>query len=97
MTAVFGNGTSPYWKVYANTGSEFSAIGAEWSVPEDDVGEMGFYTSTKAYDPSGYWSTMDISGDGAADLLVTAPVGAGAPEVFGNGSTPYWKVYLGTQ
>ncbi|MEW5847993.1 MAG: VCBS repeat-containing protein [Myxococcota bacterium] len=54
--------------------------------------------SGQAYDPGDEdWTTVDLSGDGVLDLVVTAVYQDGAFAVLGHGSAPHWKVHLGTE
>src|SRR5690606_15581258 len=98
----FGVGTSPYWRVYLNTGSGFSTTLINWTLPaggyKDSGGHnYGFYgTAEDGYYYSGCqgWSTMDINGDGKVDMIVTSQGNGTYKDSFGVGSSPYWKVYL---
>ncbi|MFN8154982.1 MAG: T9SS type A sorting domain-containing protein [Bacteroidia bacterium] len=100
----FGAGTTPYWKVYLNTGSDISTNATTWSTPTG-----GFFSSTgvnigyyhisfvgASYNNSENWNLLDMNGDNKPDLVVTAEYQSSAGGVlqFGAGSSPYWKVYL---
>ena len=94
---VLGNGSDPHWNVYEGGASGFAASPSAWSVPEGGWDGYGFVVpGGSAYDPGDdAWSTLDITGDGVPDLLVTARHGEGGVEVLGNGSDPHWNVYVG--
>lgn len=104
---VFSPASSPYWKVYLNTGTGFSATATNWSIP---VG--GYYTTGNVtwgynalsgsatasnYNNSQTWNTIDIDGDNKPDLVISAQNDANADDkTFSPTSNPYWKVYLNT-
>jgi hypothetical protein len=101
----FGASTNPYWKVYLNTGSSFSASVMNWTTPIGGYISSG--TNYGYYQPFGSssstlnsetWSLTDIDGDQKPDLLVTSAGvgGSGGPVQFGAGTNPFWKVYLNT-
>jgi hypothetical protein len=103
---VFGISSSPYWKVYLNTGSGFAASPTNWSVPAggfegaSSTGNWGFnFTSgnglSQLVQNSQTWSVTDMNGDGKPDLVVSAQNDANAyTKVFGLPSSPHWRVYL---
>ncbi len=100
---IFGNGTSPYWKVYLNNGSGFSSSPTNWSVPlGGEVVASHSYGFHLMYGQGSYanndlaWSALDMNGDHTIDLVVTAQGDGTNEDVFGNGTSPYWKVYLNT-
>ena len=102
---VFGLSSTPYWKLYRNNGNGFDGM-VNFNVPSGGqikTTVFGFNTSngnasssTKANNPT--WTVTDINGDDQLDLVVTAEriSNGGDIEVFGNGSNPFWKVYLNT-
>ncbi len=99
----FGAGSSPYWKVYLNTGAGFSASPINWTLPAggkvlsghnysfNDIAYAGTYDAGNQS-----WSTMDINGDGKVDLVVCAQGDGTYRDCFGIGSSPHWMVYLNT-
>ncbi len=105
-TAKIFNPSSPYWKVYLNTGSGFSSSVTNWSTP---VGGMYINAVNYGYNAASYstnqtvyannqnWSTMDMNGDNKPDLVVCAQANAdGETAKIFSPSSPYWKVYLST-
>jgi hypothetical protein len=83
---VFGGSSNPHWRVYDNTGSGFAPGFVEWAVPSAEWTE-GF----NSLDDASRWSTMDIDGDGAPELVQTSDYNTGA--VFSAGIEPQWRVY----
>jgi len=57
------------WLVYKNTGSGFASTATQWSLPANSPSTDGYWT---LYHPDGWWTTMDLDGDGKPDLVVTA-------------------------
>ncbi|MCE3294484.1 MAG: cell surface protein [Crocinitomicaceae bacterium] len=100
----FGLPNNPVWKVYLNTGSGFSTTAANWALPaggyKDDNGHLyGFNETFKAtyyYNGAQGWSTIDVSGDGKPDLVVTGQGNGSFGDGFGLPNSPVWKVYLNT-
>ena len=103
ISAVFNASTNPYWKVYLNTGSGFSATAINWSLPSG--GEK--YNSTNysfraiSYDQnsaddlgSQSWVVMDMNGDAKPDLVVYEQNQTNGIGVFSPTANPYWKIYL---
>ncbi|MBL0013452.1 MAG: T9SS type A sorting domain-containing protein [Flavobacterium sp.] len=103
---VFSPSSVPYWKVYSNTGSQFSTTATNWIVPvggkQTSLGNWGFNdiggsASTSPILNNQTWSVVDLNSDGQLDLVVTAQNNAdGYDTVFSPSSVPYWKVYLNT-
>ena len=99
----FGAGSSPYWKVYLNTGTGFSLSPLNWNTPiggnYSSVGTpYGYLTlsgNSYGYTNCQHWSIADMDGDHKPDLVVTAQYNSVGTynEQFGAGSSPYWKVY----
>ncbi len=71
---------------------------APWTSPvEAEVGARGVFTTDHG-DPElsrGNWSTMDLTGDGRPDLVVTRLAGS-ASQLGLPGPAPHWRVYPGT-
>lgn len=76
----------PRWDVYVNTGSAFAGTALSWSVPWAEA----FAASWSG--AAGSWSTLDVDGDGRADLVRTSGSDAG-PALGGPGSWR-WDVYV---
>jgi hypothetical protein len=101
---VFGLPNNPYWKVYLNTGTGFSATATNWTLPPGGYSSSATnYSFNNVYgeSPSSdigsqYWITMDMNGDNSPDILVYNENQAGSYRVFGLPNNPYWKVYLNT-
>ncbi|MDB5284726.1 MAG: cell surface protein [Bacteroidota bacterium] len=107
VATQFNAGANPYWQVYLNTGTGFSATATNWKTPVG--GAVNNYGVRWGYNQVGerisnyfagseLWNISDIDGDGKPDLVVTAlqsNVQGDAAE-FNSTSTPYWKVYLNT-
>ena len=66
------NGSAGTWLVYRNDGDGFSADPVQWSLPPG-YNDAAFIDTSHAYclDNSQHHSTMDLTGDGAPDLVVT--------------------------
>ena len=99
QTSVYGKQTTPYWKVYLNTGNGFSTTATTWRVPNEHVAEKGLYALNGAsYTLGGFWSTIDINGDGLPDMVLTGEYDSSQNHtwVYNKHTTPYWKVYLNT-
>jgi len=95
-TAVFGNGDDAHWRVYRGTGSGFESTWATWDVPDDDLGGAGFYQAAQGYYTTGFWTTMDLGGDGGLDLVLHAPADDDGTQVFGLGTgEAYWRIWSG--
>ncbi|MCB0430938.1 MAG: T9SS type A sorting domain-containing protein [Flavobacteriales bacterium] len=98
---TFGvNDGNQYWKVYKGNGSGFSQNEVHWSLPNGgDLNNgylYGFYTtahvgSYQAGDQA--WSLTDMNADGKPDLVVNSEGNGTYRDVFGLGTSPYWKVY----
>jgi hypothetical protein len=97
----FGVGSSPHWKVYLNSGSGFSGILINWTLPtggyvssSHTYGFNEFFYTASATLGNQSWSTMDMNGDKKADLVVHAENNGTFTNCFGVGSNPYWRVYI---
>ena len=79
-----GNGTlgDTTWAVHENTGGRFAASPTSWSMPTGYGAEHFTTTANNGYCSSGYdipsYTTMDITGDGRPDLVVTYHCGDGS-------------------
>lgn len=103
---IFSPTNNPYWKVYLNNGSGFSATVTNWPVPVGGLrnasGNWGFNAtygnaSANSVVNNQTWATMDMNGDSKPDLVVTAQNDAsGYDQAFSPTNNPYWKVYLNT-
>jgi hypothetical protein len=87
-TVVWEVDTDPHWKVYTNMGSGFATTEVRWSVPMIEGMPRGFIR----FDDPG-WTTFDIDGDGALELVVTENVGDAERTVLYDGVLPVWHVY----
>ena len=100
----FGIGSSPYWKVYYNTGTGFAATAINWSTPVGgnydllgtSLGYQSVYGTSNNWSNCENWEMSDLNNDSLPDLVVTSKFANGDNFQFGAGSTPYWKVYLST-
>ena len=100
----FGISSSPYWKVYLNTGSGFATTPVNWSTPTGGVASQGYIETSYTADPtevgSQTWSLVDMNGDGKPDLLLTDSINAQQAALqYGVGQVgvgQYWKVFLNT-
>ncbi len=100
----FNAGSTPYWKVYMNTGTSFSTSPVNWSTPTGGAYSsagtaLGFYVITGSCNATGncqYWDLKDMNGDAMPDLVITAQYNTSlsAHMQFGAGSSPYFKVHL---
>lgn len=87
--SVWFNGSSPYWKVYINSGTAFNMTAENWTIPTMES------SGTNLDQVSGAnYSLVDINGDGRPDLVDAQDQATSS--VWFNGSSPYWKVYLNT-
>ena len=101
----FGVGNNPYWQVYLNTGTGFSATAINWHTPVGgDTYPIGFQLPVGFNNISGtpiaandvYWDLRDLDGDGKPDLVVTGVFNGAGDSAFTNGANFYWKAYLNT-
>ncbi len=81
---VFGGAANPHWRVHLNTGDGFADEASQWSVPNEN-----FASTFGGGNPSSH-TTMDLDGDGRADLVSTHD---GDYEVFGGAANPHWRVF----
>ncbi len=105
--AVQMDGTTPFWKVFINTGSAFSTEFLQWSLPEggliDEGVEVGYimaeYQNVGSFDVGSlYWYFEDMDADRLPDLVVTAEkTSATAPTMSGFGlPDQYWTIHGNT-
>ncbi len=88
---------SPHWRVHLNTGEGFSDTATEWSVPDlDTEQDKGVYLSEASVAAIGFWSLLDLTGDGLPDLVQRGHTVDGVGEVFQSGGVASWKVYANT-
>ena len=90
----FGAPGDRSWKVFVNTGTAFEKEPSYWLTPDGGYNQAGFNGFNQVaggdYDPGeNYWSTMDLTGDGKPDLVVTALGGV----QFGGSGGRSWQVY----
>ena len=81
---------SQKWLVYENTGSGFSSVATDWSLPaglqEGALDSLGDESSSDGV----VWGLLDLDGDGAADLVVAdsdAGGGIGETRWLSDGNT----------
>jgi hypothetical protein len=84
---VFNVASAPYWEVYANTGAGFASA-QNWPVPL--LTEPGFANGLMATHSLTEFATLDVDGDGQAEILIT---GDGEGEVPYSGGAPIWKLH----
>ncbi|HEY4178820.1 MAG TPA: VCBS repeat-containing protein [Kofleriaceae bacterium] len=75
ITDVCADGTigKSRWSVHANTGSGFAEAATPWSIPDAYTLDLGVPSAFSSCPGSGYqqWSTVDLTGDGLPELIVT--------------------------
>ena len=76
-----------YWKVYINSGVQFSTTAQQWVLP--DLGEID---DDQLYGEFSNYSVIDVNGDDLPDLIDAEDNTTGG--IWINGSQRYWKVYL---
>lgn len=100
ITAQFGHGVSPHWKVHLNTGVDFAAPALDWPTPmggfQNDL-DLGYTFSEQIFNSSSeeIWSMLDLGGDGAPELVVfgSGDEAAIGPGQFMANGMPVWYVY----
>ena len=87
------SGGDQYWWLYANTGSGFGEV-TTWALPNGGDGIDGFYALGGSEWGKGdqSWSTVDLTGDGLPDLVITNQDG----EPIVSGGDQYWWVHPNT-
>jgi hypothetical protein len=90
----FGQLGNRHWQVYENTGSGFAAEPIHWGTPDGGSSHYGFEQVAGGQWDSGFnfYTTLDLTGDGRPDLVVTALSGS----QFGQPGNRYWQVYENT-
>lgn len=79
----------PTWKVYRSTGEGFETEASDWAIPDP---LFTTFWETGAGATHG-WTTVDLTGDGCLDLVLTAGLDLGLPEAP---DAPWrWHVYPG--
>ena len=86
---VFDLNGQHYWKVYINTGGQFSSTAQQWFIP--DLGEVD---NDQLYGEFSNYSMLDMNGDGRPDLIDAEDNASGT--VWDNNGQRYWKVYVNT-
>ncbi|MCB9743681.1 MAG: putative metal-binding motif-containing protein, partial [Alphaproteobacteria bacterium] len=70
------------WAVHENTGGRFAAAATSWALPGGYGADHFTQTANSGYCSSGYdipsYTTMDLTGDGLPDLVVTYHCGDGS-------------------
>jgi hypothetical protein len=100
----FGISSSPYWKVYLNTGSAMSSSSTNWNLPSGGYVDWqghnyGFFNTATAGSTDNNcngWSTVDINGDTKPDLIVVSQGDGTYGNSFNVSTSPHWKVYYNT-
>lgn len=103
----FGADSTPFWKVYLNTGQDFDTTFTKWIVPAGGgaPGYNGRLTfnyivgGSAAASGANVWTLYDMDGDKKPDLVVTAIADSTFNHdqwTFGAGQSRYWKVYKNT-
>ncbi|MEM7160645.1 MAG: VCBS repeat-containing protein, partial [Myxococcota bacterium] len=87
------SGGDQYWWVYPNTGDGFGEV-TTWALPNGGDAFDGFYAlgGSEWDDGDQSWSTVDLTGDGRPDLVVTNEGG----DPITSGGDQYWWVYPNT-
>ena len=93
--SVWGGATSPYWKMFVNTGTGFAADATTWAMPASPGIASGFF-NTAGFGSNWSWTTVDLDGDRRPDFVWTAdPSQADTKSVWRDAAGPYWRVFLG--
>lgn len=105
-TTIYSPASSPYWKIYQNTGTGFQTSASNWSVPVGGhifggVSQGYRYISSTiaaSYDiGSTNWELTDMNGDARPDLVITSErMSNGNTTIYSPSSNPYWKIYFNT-
>ncbi len=91
----FGGAGDRSWKIFANTGTGFVKEPSYWLTPDGGYIDQGFNGFNQIaggdWDPGeNYWSTMDLTGDGKPELVVSSEAGV----QYGASGSRSWQVYL---
>lgn len=95
--------TSPFWKVYYNTGSGFNTTESKWYTPKGGKTDNGYKYgydnvggASEIYDTGAEnWSIADMNSDKVPDLVITGSNTGSNDYQFSASSNPYWKVFYG--
>lgn len=101
----YGAGSAnPYWKVYLNTASGFSASSVNWSLPQGgrlisnlNSGYNSIFSLGSNDNGNQGWACMDVNGDKNPDLLVFSEGDGAYRNCFAAGTAnQHWRVYVNT-
>lgn len=92
----FDQGSNSKWKVYLNTGTQFSSTSIDWAVPTSGDVKTGisYLEGQHTFSGGNKWTTMDVDGDKKPDLVFMARASSLKYIVNGQGIAPYWEVYI---
>lgn len=103
-TQAFDQETQPYWRIHRNIGNGFDADFVQWPLPDGGAIELNYtagFNSASGFaaiwsEPlSNNWYTMDMTGDGLPDLVLTAiREPNGCVKTFSTGSGESWLVHV---
>jgi hypothetical protein len=82
----------PHWKVYMGMPNGFAATAVTWGVPQS--GTTNGFTTPVLNSGALQWATLDVTGDGKADLVQTCDPVTG--RVWDATNAPHWKVFANT-
>jgi hypothetical protein len=88
---VWQDASGPHWRVYPRLGDGFAATWTRWNLPESGLGD-GFFLPSWT-DGERAWSTLDLDGDGAPELVHTADPSLDGGKVWVDAAGPYWRVF----
>ena len=98
--------SSPYWEVYQNTGTGFSASVKYWFTPTGgqliNHQYLGYNAASSIAsgaenNTSASWALVDLDGTGFPDIVATGDMESNGNTEFNATSSPYWKVYRNTK
>ncbi|MFO0550753.1 MAG: hypothetical protein U0271_20330 [Polyangiaceae bacterium] len=90
--ATYGAAADQVWHVYFNTGAGFEGAATDWNLPDAGL-DYGFYRTSQDVTGGGRWVTMDLSGDGKPELVMTADQD---DAIYGSAADQVWHVYGNT-